>query len=240
MTASPRISWALKGIGAGVGLAVASYAAYVGVTWLRYGEGAHGAPEEGDALLDRFMPVYDVAERHHLRIAAPAAVTLAAAREQDLLESAPARAIFKAREMVLGATPDNRPRQRTLMADMQALGWGVLAEVPGREVVVGGVTRPWEANPVFRALPPEQFVAFNEPGYVKIAWTLRADPVDATSSIFRTETRVTTTDAAARAKFRRYWSFVAPGVVLIRRLLLSPLKREAERRALEARATATG
>jgi hypothetical protein len=83
-------------------------------------------------------------------------------------------------------------------------------------------------------VPPQDFAAFNEPGYVKIAWTLRADPVDAGSSIFRTETRVTTTDEIARARFRRYWSFVSPGVVLIRRMLLSPLKREAERRALEA------
>ena len=38
-------------------------------------------------------------------------------------------------------------------------------------------------------------------------------------------------------KFKRYWSFVSPGVALIRRLSLSPLEREAERRALEARAS---
>ena len=112
------------------------------------------------------------------------------------------------------------------------MGWGVLAEVPGREIVVGAVTKPWEPNVVFRALPPEQFASFNEPGFVKIAWTLRADPVDAGSSVFRTETRTMTTDRVARAKFRRYWSFVSPGVVLIRRLSLLPLKREAERRAL--------
>jgi hypothetical protein len=31
--------------------------------------------------------------------------------------------------------------------------------------------------------------AFNDPDYVKIVWTLRADPVDATHSVFRTETR---------------------------------------------------
>jgi hypothetical protein len=51
----------------------------------------------------------------------------------------------------------------------------VLAEVPGREVVVGAVTQPGYSNVVFRPLPPEEFIAFREPDYVKIVWTLRAD-----------------------------------------------------------------
>ena len=89
---------------------------------------------------------------------------------------------------------------------MRSIGWGVLADVPGREIVMGAITQPWLADVVFRALPPEEFAAFDEPGFVKIAWTLRADPVTATTSIFRTETRVTTTDPTARARFRRYWS----------------------------------
>jgi hypothetical protein len=83
----------------------------------------------------------------------------------------------------------------------------------------------------FRALSSEEFAAFREPGFVKIVWTLRADPVDAGTSIFRTETRAMATDAAARARFRRYWAFVSPGIALIRRLSLDPLRREAERRA---------
>jgi hypothetical protein len=77
----------------------------------------------------------------------------------------------------------------------------------------------------------EAFRAFDAPGYVKIAWTLRADPLGESESVFRTETRVVTTDAAARARFRWYWARFSPGIVLIRHLLLRPLKREAERRA---------
>jgi hypothetical protein len=117
------------------------------------------------------------------------------------------------------------------VAEMQSLGWGVLADVPGREVVVGAVTRPWEANVTFRALPPDQFAAFREPGYVKIAWTLRAEPISTTESLFFTETRTIATDHTARAKFRRYWSFLSPGIIVIRWAMLGPLKSEAERRA---------
>ena len=54
-------------------------------------------------------------------------------------------------------------------------------------------------------------------------------------SVARTETRVATTDALARAKFRHYWSLVSPGVILIRRTLLRGLKAEAERRTRESK-----
>lgn len=221
----------MRKLAAGVGVAATAYGVYVGLTWLRYGDAAPPRPEEQDPLLDRFMPVYDVVERHHVRIAAPADITLAAASEVDLQGAPVVRALIKAREVILGATPDDRARPRGLLAEMQSLGWGVLAHVPQREVVVGAVTRPWEANVTFRALPPDQFARFREPGYVKIAWTLRAEPVGATESIFRTETRAVATDASARAKFRCYWAFLSPGIILIRWAMLGPVKREAERRA---------
>ena len=96
---------------------------------------------------------------------------------------------------------------------------------------MGAITQPWHANVVFRPLPPDEFAAFAEPDYVKIVWTLRADIAGPGESIFRTETRVATTDAAARAKFRWYWARFSPGIVLIRWLSLRPTRREAERRA---------
>jgi hypothetical protein len=201
------------------------------MTWLRFGHAAAAGPEAADPLLDRFIPVYDVAERHQIHVAAPPDITFAVACEQDLMALPVVRAIFKAREMLLGSDPETLAHPGGLLALTKSIGWGVLAEVPGREVVMGAVTQPWRANVVFRALPPSEFAAFGEPGYVKIVWTLRADPVDTSRSIFRTETRAVATDATARAKFRRYWSFLSPGIILIRWASLGPLKREAERRA---------
>jgi hypothetical protein len=223
----------------GTAAVAAGYAATAAVGWLRYGRRTNGADSrEGDALLDRFIPTYDVVERHRIRVAAPAEVTMAAAREQDLLHIPLIRAVFRAREIAMGATSGG-PQPRGLLAATQALGWGVLAEVPGREIVVGAVTKPWEANVTFTALPPAEFAAFALPGFVKIVWTLRADPLDGERSIFRTETRAVATDAEARARFRTYWAFASPGIALIRRLSLPPLKREAERRAREASRPAT-
>jgi len=207
------------------------YAAVVGLTWLRYGHVTAARGDERDPLVDQFMPEYDVAERHHVRVMSPGAIALAAAADADLQQSRIIQAIFKTRELVLGAAPDGAMRPTGLLSLTTGLGWRVLAERPGREIVVGAVPQPWLANVVFRGLAPDQFRDFDEPGYVKIVWTLRADPVGDAESIFRTETRVTATDQASRAKFRWYWARFSPGIILIRRVMLGLLKREAERRA---------
>lgn len=211
-----------------------AYAGYAGLAWLRYGHPPAPRPDERDALLDEFMPDYEIAERHHIRVAAPAYLTFAAACDADLMLSPIVRGIFKARALVLGGDPDPLERGRGLLAVIRSIGWGVLAEVPGREIVMGAVTKPWEPNAVFHPLAPGDFIAFREPDYVKIVWTLRADPAGPDGSIFRHETRVATTDPGARRKFRRYWSAFSPGITLIRRLILQPIRRDAERRAARA------
>jgi len=206
-----------------------AYATYAAATWWRYGRVSEPRADERDVLLDTFMPTYEVVERHQVRIAAPADVALIAAETQDLIGLPLVRMIFKVREIVLGATPSETPQRRELLSAVQALGWGVLAVLPGREVVMGAVTKPWEPNVTFRAVPPDAFATFSEPGFVKIAWTLRADPTDPRTCVFRTETRAIATDTTARARFRRYWAFASPGISLIRRLSLRPLKRQAEK-----------
>jgi hypothetical protein len=221
----------LKWSAGAFGLATAAYAGCVARAWINYGHSSLPRPEEADPALDRFMPVYDVAERHHIRIAAPADVAFAAACEANLNDSAIVRAIFKSRELILGSHAEQATQPRGLLALTTSLGWGVLAEIPGREVVMGAVTQPWKANVVFRKIAPELFAAFDEPDYVKITWTLRADPISASTSVFRTETRALATDASARRAFKRYWSVFSPGIVVIRWMMLWPLKAEAERHA---------
>ncbi len=70
---------------------------------------------------------------------------------------------------------------------------------------------------------------------MKIIWTLRADPIGHDACVFRTETRAIAADALARTKFRRYWSFLSPGITMIRNVILPRVRVEAERRAQAAR-----
>jgi hypothetical protein len=184
MKAESYIRSGARWAAAGVGFAAAAYTTSVSVTWCRYGHAKRAADGEvGDAQLALFIPLYDVVERHRVRVSAPAGITFSAACDLNLRQSATIRAIFKSRELILGGKPEGTTPTLGLVEQAGAWGWGVLAEQPGRWIVFGGVTQPWIANPVFRALPPTEFAAFHEPDYVKIAWTLRADSLDATNSI---------------------------------------------------------
>jgi hypothetical protein len=227
-----RIS-ALKAVAGTLALLAAPYAAYVATTWYRYGPTRAPTSDNGGragSLIERFLPTYEVAERHEVDVAAPAELTMAAAREMDLYRSPVVHAIFAVRTFPsrLRGTPPRAPA--SLLQETLTLGWRILAEVPDREIVVGAVTQPWRAEVEFRGIDPEDFASFAEPGYAKIVWTLEAIPVSPAASRFRTETRVSTTDPRARALFRRYWAALSPGILLIRRQSLKLVKAEAERR----------
>lgn len=220
-------------IAGGAAAALLAGVGYGAVTWYRYGRVAQGGDE--DELLDGFMPDCEVREHHEVRVAAPAAVTFASARGLELHRSPLIRGIFRARELVMGATAArDRTPQRPSLEEVLTLGWRILAEEPDREIVIGAVTQPWRADVVFRGIPPEEFAAFDQAGYVKIAWTLAATPLGPRDSVFRTETRAMATDPDSRARFRRYWTFVSPGIRLIRRETLRLVKREAEARVTGA------
>ncbi len=226
----------------GIALAAsAALAGYMATTWYRYGR-TH-AVTDGDDLLNRFMPVHEVRERHQIRVRAPVEATFAAARALELGRSPLIRAIFRGRELLMGSRAGEARPPRPFLDEVLSLGWRVLAEVPGREIVLGAVTQPWQADVVFRGVAPEEFAAFDEPDYVKIAWTLAVTPLGPDESVFRTETRVASTDPSARRKFRRYWVVVSPGILLIRRETLRLVKQAAEARsgnqarALSGRAT---
>jgi hypothetical protein len=217
---------ALAGGAAAALLAATGYGA---TTWYRYGRG--GRRGSGDEPLDRFMPRFDVRERHEATVRAPATVTYAAARELDFHRSTVVSGIFRARQLLMRGRTASASSGGLFLDEVQALGWRVLAEEPGRLLVMGAVTQPWLADVAFRGVAPEEFAGFAEPNYVKIAWTLGVTPTDEGRSLFRTETRAVATDPAARSRFRRYWTLVSPGIVVIRWEMLRLVKREAERRA---------
>jgi hypothetical protein len=183
-----------------------------------------------ERLIERFMPTADVTELHETVVHAPAEFVFEAAGNADLQSFPLIRAIFRLRELLLGSTPHAKRAPRGLVAETRALGWGTLAERPGRELVMGAVTRPWEADVTFRPIPAEDFAAFDEPGVVKIVWTLEAVPIEPSLTLFRTETRARATDAVARRRFGWYWLLVGGGVAVIRWLMLRVVRREAERR----------
>jgi hypothetical protein len=85
----------------------------------------------------------------------------------------------------------------------------------------------------------EAFRAFEEPGFVKVAWAIRLAPRGAEGTRVTFELRVDATDVDSWSKFRRYFHVIGPGSHFIRRSLLASLERRCgtpetaeERRAL--------
>jgi hypothetical protein len=220
---------------AAAGAGVLGFGAWSALAWARYG---HVDPKRHprDELLDRFLPNPEVDEYHQIEVRAPAAITLAAAKETDFQRAPLVKAIFWLRAVpALLRGESFRPEgSRGIVAETLDLGWGVLAEEPDREIVIGASTQPWHEQVTFHPLPPEDFAGFNEPGYVKIAWTLGAEPLGPNRSRLVTRTRAVATDPQSRRRFRRYWAPMSAGIILIRYAGLPLIRNEAERRAASA------
>ncbi len=109
-------------------------------------------------------------------------------------------------------------------------GWVVLGEVPGREVVFGAVGTFWKPDIEWHDLAANQFAAFAEPGWGKIACHLLVRPDGLDRSILSYECRTATTDPASRAKMARYWWLIRPFVAYVLRAVLRTVRGNAEAR----------
>jgi hypothetical protein len=183
--------------------------------------------------LDQALPRYDFRERHERYIAAPPAEADRAVRAVTLGDTPLARALFALRAAP-GRLTRRKPTRRAIdvpvLEQALRLGFGVLGDEAGEEVVVGMIGQPWKlvVGESRRFDRPEEFVAFAEPGFVKAAMNFGFDPAGAGTRV-TTETRVLATDAASRRSFRRYWLVIRPGSGLIRRAWLRAAARRAER-----------
>jgi hypothetical protein len=205
--------------------------------------GATGKAIGPGLLMDQFLPAYDFVVVHAHVVRAPTAQCYRLASELDLFRAPLVRSLLGIRglpQRVVGAlrgrgkTPGlvaSRPTFR--VKDMVGLGWIMLGETPGVEMVIGQVSRPWKAVAVSTDAPvaPDQFISFDRRGFAKIATSIRIDPYGNDSSILTLETRVAITDDESRLRFRRYWLLIGPFSSLIRRMALRLLAAEIHRTA---------
>jgi hypothetical protein len=164
--------------------------------------------------LDRVFPEWDFRERHATRVVAPPARVFAAVRQVTLAEMG----VFRVLAWLRGIrVPADRP-----FLDLATHGaWSVLAEDPGRELVLAAVGQPWRLRG--GDTPAADFATFDRPGYAKMAINWRLE-----GTTLSTETRVFLTDDASRRAFRLYWLVIRPFSGLIRRVWLRAIRRRAE------------
>lgn len=201
--------------------------------------GRQRAPNEARAgppvlLIDQYLPRYDLAIVHAEVLRAPPEACYRVTRSVDLLRAPIIRALLDLRTVPqrikdhLGGRhlgPAAGPSTPTFRLDDMVrppINWRLLGEEPGVELVLGQIGRPWQ--PTEMGSGPEvasaEFAAFDEPGFAKIALSLRVQPYGAEASILTLETRVAVTDPVSLKRFQRYWALIGPFSHLVRWIAL--------------------
>lgn len=168
--------------------------------------------------IESYAPRYDAIETHSIEIAAPPDVVYRAIRTTDFSASPVIRTLMFLR------TLKRAPKRRaTTLQTLTAAGFGVLEEIPDRELIVGVTGRFW--RPTGNVLPfDREHVSHPVPGTAFGVCNFAVTPHEGGTTL-STETRVVCADAASRRKFRAYWFFIGPFSALIRRVMLRAVKR---------------
>jgi hypothetical protein len=82
-------------------------------------------------------------------------------------------------------------------------------------------------------IDPDDFVAFNDPGYAKAAANFTIEPLPNGSVLLATETRILCNSDASRNLFRAYWTVIRPFSGWIRREMLRLIKHDSEKLSRE-------
>jgi hypothetical protein len=179
--------------------------------------------------LDDFLPEYQFSEYHETHVRAPVEAVVKAVREVSLADMPAAVWLLRIRAAAGGRFSWRAPDPRPFLERMVQPGSGFLAlevDDPGELVygMVGFVHKP--PPPV---ATPEQFVAFTEPGGIRVAFNLRVIPEADGVVRVSTVTRCLANGDEARRTFAGYWRIIYPGSAIIRRVWLNAIVARAVR-----------
>ena len=183
-------------------------------------------------LIERYIPDPDFIETRDLEVEAVPEAVLSTIKQTDLRDPV-ISTLFAVRDLpnrVARRLGGGRDREGLSFSNVPDAGpgWVKLDEEEGRELVLGAVGKFWRRDYGARQLTPDEFVAFDEPGYLKLAVASRVEPLGYDQSLLHYEARVEATDGEARRQFVRYWKVIAPGNDMIVRRALHRIKAEAE------------
>ncbi|MDO4888392.1 MAG: hypothetical protein Q3979_06775 [Actinomycetaceae bacterium] len=103
---------------------------------------------------------------------------------------------------------------------------------PPHRVLFATIGRPWTPRGGTRSAPTslDEVRDFGEPGWLKYGMDFHLTALPGGWTFAETSTLCEATDAAARRKFRAYWSVIRPASGLIRRDILATIQRRCDGR----------
>jgi hypothetical protein len=179
-------------------------------------------------LIESFAPNPDAVETHRLEIVASGAAVYQALWTTDLGSSPVVKGLLALRslpEVLLAPKRRHRWSQKVTLHTLSEVGFGLLAEEPGQEVVLGITGRFWRPTGNLLPFRHEHFLGPVPRGLARAVWNFTVQEAAAGRTLLSTETRITCGDAASRRKFRLYWLVVRPFSGLIRLLMLRAVRR---------------
>ncbi|MFF2654264.1 hypothetical protein [Streptomyces sp. NPDC058045] len=193
---------------------------------------------EQNGRLDVWLPVSHWTTRHDRRVAAPPAEVARALREVTPGEMRLARPLVAVRTLPSRLAGKGRQQPTgppDAVHDMMRAGFIRLdgeaeSDQPDGAVILGFVGQPWKpvlSKAIVRDVTPEEFRAFDRPGYLKGLYAMWVEP-DGAGSRLLTETRVFVTSESAARRFKPYWALIEPFSGLIRRDWLRAVGRRVE------------
>jgi len=179
-------------------------------------------------LIDSFSPNPDATEVHRLVIDGLPEEVYRVLWTADLGDSVIIKALLALRsmpEIVLHPRRSWRRGRKITLHTLVDSGFGLLAEEPGKEIVLGITGRFWRPTGNLAPFNRENFDRPVRPGFAQAVWNFAVEDGGAGRTVLSTETRITCGDASSRRKFLAYWSLVRPFSGLIRRLMLRSVER---------------
>jgi hypothetical protein len=183
------------------------------------------------SLIQEFMPSYKMRQIDRVRVSAPPEAAWRVVRALDTQAHPLSRALFALRTLpdkLLGRSSATPGPNTARIEDFTGPGKGfqILAEQPGREIVIGSVGKFWKLKIEWADVQPWSFTEFSAPGFGKLAWNLRVDPDSRGGSWISWDLRVTTTDEVTWKLFRKYWLVIGRFSHLLRRSALRSFQRQ--------------
>ena len=184
-----------------------------------------------ERLIDEWMPSFDESEFHSREVAASPPVVEAAVRALEPRDLRLTGLLMGIRTLPATLRGRRRPaRSGPLLDGVLSMGFVLLGERPGEQLLLGVAGRPWRprGDGLDSLAGPDAFRADSRPGSIRAVWDFVLAPT-AHGTFLSTETRIAGTDPAGTHTFRRYWRLVMPGSALIRRDMLRAVAARAAR-----------
>lgn len=186
--------------------------------------------ESPSTRLDEFSPLFEFRERHSVPIDAPKVLVWEAVKTVTADEISFFRELTWVRRLGRPGPESilNAPERLPILEVATRTSFLLLAEEPGREIVIGTVVLAPPGTNFSGERSPERFRSLEAPGFAKATMNFLLEDKGGETCILSTETRVHATDPSARRRFAAYWRVIYPGSALIRRTWLGAIRQRAE------------